>query len=214
MVLVVLALLTQTAYAIPKLGFSGGVDFNSNTDILSVNGGVLISHEDLSVTPALFGSTLDFSVMFNRPTDLSTMDTGFFIVSEFSGVGAGPHITITADTNNDNINETILAGNFVDFMIKGVKNQPIGIVTATIDVTAGISDFFSNSADLFALEINLFDQSNNPLNFNTEIYNQNFTATMNGDITSTPKVPEPNALILFSLGLLLITGFRKKLNAF
>lgn len=198
---ILLVLATTSAQAIPTLAFhgggflSGGVEYTNATQTMQVDAELIGS---LDVGPLIFtGSSLSFTANLDSTT---TAAAGMVTFGHFSS----SNLVIT---NGDAT--VLLEGSFNDLTVYGGNGLDFGVVNGTFASTGGSLATEFGLGTLFALELNLSTL------FSNNIFLDDFTAEVNGQITGEPAVtvPEPAMLALLGLGVLLIGFFNYRSKA-
>ena len=187
-----LAMITSSAHAIPTLFFDGDINYDVGTGVLSVQS-VLTATTDITPTPDLLNSSLDFTAIY----DYADISSGFFTVGIF-GTTAGTDLIVMDGAT------TLLTGNFSSLEMKGANGFSTGLVTGTLNATGGDLQNEFGIGNLIALEFNL------NTNFSADMFTGSFSGGIDGRIEgSAANVPEPAMPALLALGVLLI-GFVNK----
>ena len=188
-----LALLANTAFAVPTLYFDGDINYSvtRSTGELTITG-TLINSTDVPM-PDLASSTLSFGAIFDSEVGLDSFTAGLF-----NGVGLVDDLSISDSSGS------LLTGDFSQLYMIGGNGDNYGSLRGVLSSTGGsLSSFFSTS-DLIALEFNLGSA------FGPEMFKQSFTGRVNGTLTGSGQaVPEPNILALLGIGLLMVGAARK-----
>ena len=185
--------LSTTSYAVPTLFFNGNVSYNAGNGLLSVDANI-VDYADLSSAPVTSGSSLTFATSLLSSTSnalITTADFGASLLSTDLAVFGGDATYL-------------LGGQIASLTMLGVNGGTTGAVFGDVMPTGGslISDF-SASSQLLALELNLSSV------FSPSMFLSDFTAQIDGKISSATAVPEPQTLALFGMGLLCLVGFRR-----
>ena len=153
---------------------------------------------DVTITPAI-NSTMVFSAFLDSVESLS--GGCFFCVASTKGNFTGSADALTDDLKIvDGDGFTLLTAKFDSLSLEGADGGTRGVIIGLLNATGGsLMSTFAGS-DLFALQLNLDTV------FSDIMYNSDFTARVDGNISG---VPEPTTLALLGLGIL-IAGFARK----
>jgi hypothetical protein len=192
--LIVIALITSSANAIPTLDFSGIIDYDARSQQLSVTSTLIDTH-DIFPAPALDG-TLNFDAA------LVSTYSGFGInIGSFGTIAGQDDITVKDGDAN-----ILLTGNFSSLTMSGTDNADRGSITGELISTGGSLASEFGTGNLLALQFNLGGTL-----FNPQMFDSNFSGEINGDIEGrVVEVPEPNMVALLSMGILLIVFASRK----
>lgn len=190
--ILIVAFFTSSAHAIPTLDFSGLIEFDARSQQLSVTSTLIDTH-DIFPVPTLDG-TLNF--------DAELVSTYFgygFNLGSFGTIAGQDDITVK--DADDNI---LLTGNFSSLTMSGADDADRGSITGQLTSTGGLLAPEFGTGNVLALQFNLEGYL-----FNSQMFNNNFSGEINGDIEG---VPEPSIVALLSMGILLIGFANRKSN--
>lgn len=188
-----LAMMASSAQAIPTLFFDGDIDYSASTGLLSVDS-VLTATADVMPAPALLGSSLNFSVLYNGTNAANS----FYTVGLF-GTSGGTDLTVLDGASN-----TLLTGNFDSFKMLGGNGFSSGLIIGTLSANGGDLQTAFGLGNLIALEFNL------TTTFSATMFDNSFSGRIDGRIEGeTVNVPEPGVSALLALGVLFIGFFNR-----
>ena len=187
-----LVMVASSAHAIPTLFFDGTINYDSTTGRLTVSS-ILIDTFDINPAPSLTGS-------LNFETQLIDDFAGFGLVIGAFGTVEGQDDIQVLDASS----AELLTGNFSDLTMSGDDGSDNGTITGMLNSTGGSLESLFGIGNLIALEFNLSSI------FNATMFDTNFSGHIDGRIQGeSVAVPEPTALVLLSLGVLLV-GFANR----
>ncbi len=193
-----LALVANSAFAIPTLYFDGYLDFSYPEELSVTNGTPAYSGGILNITGTLLGSD-DLTAASGANFSLTAaFDSEVFLGSgATAGLFSGDSLTISDGS------DTLLTADFSELYMIGGNGNNYGTLRGMFSSTGGsLSDFFS-SGELIALQFDLSTV------FERGMFDYGFSGRINGKVTGTQPVPEPSVLALLGIGLLLIGGVKK-----
>jgi len=188
-----LAMIASSAQAIPTLFFDGDINYDVTSGLLSVDS-VLTATADIGSAPALLGSSLDFSVLFDSVDASSSLYTvGLF------GTSAGTDLMVVDGAANP-----LLTGNFDNLKMLGGNSFSSGLVLGLLNANGGDLQTEFGLGNLIALEFNL------TTTFSATMFDSSFSGGIDGRIEGEAvSVPEPTMPALLALGVLFI-GFANR----